>query len=72
MDRAEHLQWCKDRANACIDAGDTRGAFSSMTSDLEKHDETMGHGANQLGLMQLMSGFLDEPDQMRNFINGYN
>lgn len=38
--RDEHLQWCKDRALAYVDAGDLNNAVASMTSDLNKHPET--------------------------------
>jgi hypothetical protein len=72
MNRAEHLQWCKDRANAIVDAGDTKEAFSSMVSDMGKHDETSDHKALEMGMMMLMGGMLDAPVQMRDFINGFN
>ena len=72
MDRSEHLQWCKDRANACIDAGNTTEAFASMTSDMSKHEETDNHKALEMGMMMLMGGHLQSADDMRNFINGFN
>ena len=43
-----------------------------MASDLEKHPETSGHIGIQLGMMQLMSGFLNTPEKMRHYINGFN
>ena len=68
------MQWCKDRACELIDAGDLKGAFTSMCSDVGKHPDTKGHGAstNQLGLMQMMNGHLDTPEKMRTWILGYN
>jgi hypothetical protein len=37
MGRHEHLKWCKQRALAYVDRGDTLGAVTSMASDLLKH-----------------------------------
>lgn len=72
MTRKEHLQWCKDRALAQVSEGDTAQAFASMTSDLNKHPETQGHAAIQLGMMLLMAGNLNTEHQMTEFINGFN
>ncbi len=73
MNRAEHLQWCKDRALAYVDEGDLQGAFMSMCSDVLKHPDTKNHAAvNELGLQMWCASLLDTPDQMRNWINGYN
>lgn len=70
--RAEHLAWCKERALQYVDAGDTHNAFASMASDLRKHEDTAGHAALELGMMLLMSGHLNTPAQMRDFILGIN
>lgn len=70
--RAEHLAWCKTRALQYVDAGDTTNAYASMTSDLMKHPETEGHAAIQLGMMLMMGGHLSTPQQMREYINGFN
>ena len=73
MTREEHLQWCKDRAIAYVDEGDLKEAFSSMCSDVGKHEETRHHAAtNELGLMQMMNGHLNTRDKMRSWILGYN
>lgn len=72
MSRAEHLQWCKDRALEYCDQGDLPSALASMGSDLAKHPETADHAAIKLGLMLLMSGNLNTPAKMREFINGFN
>lgn len=72
LSRAEHLQWCKDRALQYVDAGDIENAYASLASDLGKHPETEGHAAIGFGIMMLMSGQLSTADQMRRFINGFN
>lgn len=40
MERAEHLQWCKDRAFEILDQGGTSTeAFASFSSDMNKFIE---------------------------------
>lgn len=68
MTRAEHLQWCKDRALAYL-PGDPQQAFASMGSDLDKHEETRGHVGMELGMSLMMT---DNLRDMRNFIEGFN
>lgn len=71
MNRAEHLQWCKDRALEYCDQGDLTNAMASMVSDLGKHDET-APSANlwtSVGLMEVMSG---DKQRVRRFIEGFN
>lgn len=70
--RAEHLQWCKDRALEYIELGDVVNAWASMCSDLDKHPETSGHIGISLGMAQLIGRQLDTPEQMRKFIEGFN
>jgi hypothetical protein len=72
MTRQQHLDWCKRRALEYVDAGDLQDAFSSMASDLSKHPETVGHTGIELGMLQLMGGMLSTPEQMRQFIEGFN
>ena len=72
MNRAEHLQWAKDRALEYVNTGDLQQAFTSMASDLGKHEETQGHIGIKLGMMEIMGGFLDTPEKMRHHIEGYN
>ena len=72
MTRAEHLAWCKRRALEYVEAGDIQQAFTSMASDLGKHNETAGHSAIQLGMMMLMGGHLGDAQKMRKFIEGFN
>lgn len=70
--RAEHLAWCKQRALAYVDRGDVNNAFASLMSDLQKHPETEGHAAGELGMMLTLAGMLDTAKDMRDFINGCN
>ena len=51
MNRAEHLQWCKDRANAFVDAGLLQDAYTSMASDLQK-------AGNEVTLFLVQNGVL--------------
>ena len=69
--REEHLQWCKDRALQYVDAGNTQEAFASMGSDLNKHDGTRNHAGMKVGIMMLMAGQLERPEDMRRFIVGF-
>lgn len=72
MDRNEHMDWCKERAYQYLETGDTTNAWSSMVSDLGKHEETAGHPAIEIGMMMLMTGQLSSVQDMRNFISGFN
>lgn len=72
MNRSEHLEWCKKRALEYVDAGDVTNAYASMGSDLNKHPETEGHPAIQLGMMLMMAGHLSSAAEMRKFIDGFN
>lgn len=72
MNREEHLQWCKDRANAYVDQGDLSNAFGSFQSDMSKHPETAHHLALEMGTMMLLGGALSTEFGMRDWINGFN
>ena len=72
MNRAEHLQWAKDRALQYVESGDLEGAYASMASDLGKHPETANHVAIGLGVRLLIAGHLSTREKMREFINGFN
>jgi hypothetical protein len=39
MDRAEHLDWAKQRALEYLDRGERNNAIASMASDLGKHSQ---------------------------------
>ena len=66
--RAEHLAWCKQRALEYL-PDNPQEAFTSMASDLGKHEGTRGHSAIELGMMMLMSNNIGD---MREFIEGFN
>ena len=70
--RAEHLQWCKDRALAYVEVDDNQQAFNSFMSDMSKHPETKDNPFLLMGLPMLMGGLLSTPDEMNNWINGFN
>lgn len=72
MDRAEHLQWCKDRALAYVEEGDLNNAIASFQSDMGKHDETRNHSALPLMSQMLFSGNLSTADKVIKFIEGFN
>ena len=72
MNRSEHLEWCKERALAYVDHGDIRGAYSSFSSDMTKHEETKNHPAIMMGMQMLTGGMLSTDNQMRRFIEGFN
>jgi len=71
MDRKEHIQWCKDRALECVERGELREAYASMSSDMQKHPDTEAHTAIGLGLSLMLGGQLSTPEKMANFINGF-
>ncbi len=72
MTRQKHMEWCKKRALEYVDNGDLTNAYSSMASDLGKHEETKNHVAISLGMMLMMSGKLSTQEEMRKFIEGFN
>lgn len=72
MDRSEHLKWCKERALEYVEANDLTQAFASFHSDMTKHPETENHLALEMGTMLLVSGNLDTPHQMKDWIIGFN
>jgi hypothetical protein len=74
MDRAEHLQWAKDRALEYADAGDTGNAIASLRSDLGKHPETAQSVGvvDELMMPLAMMGDFERPGELRKFIEGFN
>lgn len=70
--RAEHLKWCKDRANEYLELGDKNQALASFMSDMSKHEETATHAALQMGMMLLVTGNLSTTHEMKNWIDGFN
>jgi hypothetical protein len=70
VNRAEHLQWCKDRALEYAGRGDWPNAIASMASDLGKHPETKDHSGIELMTMLAMTGEFERPGELRRFIEG--
>lgn len=67
--RAEHLEWCKKRANQYLDMGDGNQAYASFVSDMRKHPETENHPAFELMGILMVTGNLND---VRKFIDGFN
>jgi hypothetical protein len=73
MTREEHLEWAKKRALEYLAQGDTSQAFTSMLSDLRKHPELEGHPGSLIGVgFMLLPGWIDNPVEMRRWIEGFN
>lgn len=74
LTREEHLAWCKQRAREYAERGENQNAYSSLISDLNKHEQTQGsvEAIGVLGMMQLLAGTLDTREQMLAFIDGVN
>lgn len=72
MKRAEHLQWCKERALDELKRNGTHAGWGSFLSDMMKHEETADHVALMLGVQLSMGGFLETSKQVEDFINGFN
>jgi hypothetical protein len=70
--RAEHLKWCKERANEYLELGDKNQAFTSFMSNMSKHEETANHMALGMGTMLLVTGNLSTTHEMKNWIDGFN
>ena len=73
MTRAEHLQWCKDRAMEYVNEGNLLEAVTSMMSDLGKHPETSCHGAlAMLGLLAAQQAQRGNREEVVRYIQGFN
>lgn len=70
--RAEHIDWCKQRALAYVETNQLEEAVTSMASDLQKHPETKDHPARGIMLLALMTGNLSTKENARHFIQGFN
>jgi len=71
MTREEHLDWAKRRALEYVERDEYGEAFTSMVSDLNKHDELRGHPGVELGARLLMNGYLLSHEEMGQFIKGF-
>ena len=69
--REDHLNWSKKRALEYLERGDITQAWTSMCSDLTKHEELEDHIAIKLGGMLLASGDLNTVEKMKEFIEGF-
>ncbi len=70
--RADHLQWCKDRAIEYCDNNDPLQALTSMMSDLRKHEETKDHPAIKLCFQMMIQGLLNTPAEAKKYILDFN
>ena len=70
MSRADHLQWCKDRAMEYVNTGDSTNAIASMISDLGKHPETAQSAS--LGMMLAIVINRNDKAAMTNWVQGFN
>lgn len=69
LTRAEHLQWCKDRALEYLNQGDLLNAVTSMTSDMSKHPETkISQFLSVLGMLEVLD---KNADGVRRWILGF-
>jgi hypothetical protein len=73
VDRAEHLQWAKDRALEYADQGDVASAVASLRSDLGKHPDTAASVGvvDELMFPLMLTGGFDRPGELRKFIEGF-
>lgn len=70
---SSHMQWCKKRALAYIDAGDYQQAFASFASDVRENPLTDTHAVNlmiQVQFNDLMVGKATL-DSTRKWIEGF-
>lgn len=75
MERAEYLQWAKDRALAYVDKGELGEAMKSMLSDMNEREDTKFKGSATLGaLMHLAIMHVQNHDvrEMRRWVEGFN
>ena len=70
--RSEHLQWCKDRANAYFEKNNITEGCSSFYSDMKKHPDTSGHSALELMFQMQIGGHLNTSESAKEFVNGFN
>ena len=74
MTRAEHLQWCKDRALKYLNPGphySQQDAMASMMSDLGKH-EGLAKSAAAMAPMAMFELMNPTDNGIRRFIEGFN
>lgn len=70
MTRAQHVEWCKQRAREYLAIGDVTNAVTSMMSDMNKHPECRVNDALvMLGMMTVQTGDLAGAHR---FVEGFN
>lgn len=75
MTRAEHVQWCKDRAMEYVNQGDLLNGVTSMMSDMTKHPETKEAatgGLAMLGMLAMQQAQSGDRDGVVRYITGFN
>ncbi len=75
MNRAEHMTWCKARANEYVNRGELVEGVTSMMSDLSKHDETKSSSGGAmviLAVFTLQQAQNGNVAQVRRFIDSFN
>jgi hypothetical protein len=70
--REEHLARCKEEAIALLDAGDPLAAVALMISDLRRSDEPFYNTATLRLLIADVLLYRNTPEQVRDWINGFN
>lgn len=74
MTRDEHLEWAKKRALEYLDMipPDPAQGFTSMMSDLSKHEELKDHIGCRLGVGFMMcAGWITNIPEVRRWIVGF-
>jgi hypothetical protein len=72
ISREDHIQWCKDRALAYVELGDSNQAIASMISDLKKHPETTIAPAVERALLIPILFKQTDERKLIEWINGFN
>lgn len=71
--REQHLLWCMERALTEVNCGRVREGFTSMLSDIRKHPELENHIGGKLGIgFMMLPGWIDNPVEVRRWIEGFN
>jgi hypothetical protein len=70
--RKEYLARCKKGAIPLLEAGDLKGAIASMFSDVRKSDKPLYDAAMLRALLADALFFRNTPDQVRDWIDGFN
>jgi hypothetical protein len=69
--RDEHIEWSKQVALRHL-PGNPRKAFAVMLSNLKYHPETENHAGCEIGVgMMLLPGWIDNPNEVRHWIEGF-